>query len=118
MSTGIQSTARERNKAGNKKLAKLLGEDSLASAVPITPRPSLPPVIQTPWYLGSDYGPGEIVYDDKGGVKAGTLRAFIERLTSHVSTGQSFLSLSLFWLLRTYADMLRYQNRHFCKLFF
>jgi son of sevenless-like protein len=41
---------------------------------------------ETPWYLGEDYDPSEIVVDDKGGVKAGTLRALVARLTPHGST--------------------------------
>ena len=61
--------------------------------------PPLPPMIpmpETPWYLGEDYDPSEIVFDDKGGVKAGTLRALVARLTPHGSTCMSFLGLSSF----------------------
>jgi len=53
------------------------------------------PMPETPWYLGEDYDPSEIVFDDKGGVKAGTLRALVARLTPHGSTCMSFLSLFL-----------------------
>jgi hypothetical protein len=51
------------------------------------------PMPETPWYLGEDYDPSEIVFDDKGGVKAGTLRALVARLTPHGSTCMSFSSL-------------------------
>jgi hypothetical protein len=51
------------------------------------------PMPETPWYLGEDYDPSEIVFDDKGGVKAGTLRALVARLTPHGSTCMYFLSL-------------------------
>jgi son of sevenless-like protein len=54
------------------------------------------PMPETPWYLGEDYDPSEIVFDDKGGVKAGTLRALVARLTPHGSTCMSFLSFTYF----------------------
>jgi son of sevenless-like protein len=50
------------------------------------------PMPETPWYLGEDYDPSEIVFDDKGGVKAGTLRALVARLTPHGSTCMSSFS--------------------------
>jgi hypothetical protein len=61
---------------------------NLPTHVQTIPAP-LPPMIampETPWYLGEDYDPSEIVFDDKGGVKAGTLRALVARLTPHGST--------------------------------
>jgi len=39
--------------------------------------------------LGEDYDPSDIVFDDKGNVKAGTLKALVARLTPHGSTGMS-----------------------------
>jgi hypothetical protein len=54
------------------------------------PLPPMIPMPETPWYLGEDYDPSEIVFDDKGGVKAGTLRALVARLTPHGSTCMSF----------------------------
>jgi son of sevenless-like protein len=80
------------------KLAKLLGEDSFAqiptNVLPpqaqTVPAPLVPaPVPERPWYLGEDYDPSEIVFDNKGTVKAGTLRALVARLTPHGSTGMS-----------------------------
>jgi hypothetical protein len=56
------------------------------------PLPPMIPMPETPWYLGEDYDPSEIVFDDKGGVKAGTLRALVARLTPHGSTCMSSLS--------------------------
>jgi son of sevenless-like protein len=61
------------------------------------PLPPMIPMPETPWYLGEDYDPSEIVFDDKGGVKAGTLRALVARLTPHGSTCMSFLSLFSKW---------------------
>lgn len=42
---------------------------------------------ETPFFLEPNYHPSEIVFDDKGAVKAGTLSALVERLTPHNSTG-------------------------------
>lgn len=52
------------------------------------------PIPERPWYLGEDYDPSDIVFDDKGNVKAGTLKALVARLTPHGSTGMS-LDLSI-----------------------
>jgi son of sevenless-like protein len=59
-------------------LAKILGEEA----------PVPPPVIEIPWYLNEDYNPTEIILDDKGNVKAGTLKALVSKLTSHGQTGR------------------------------
>ncbi|KAL7423553.1 cell division cycle-related protein [Cryptotrichosporon argae] len=92
-----------KSKAGSKKLAKLLGEDAFAAGLPATvpppgpfsaPLPPAPPP-EVPFYLASDYGPGEIIFDDKGKVKAGTIEALIERLTPHTTTEQAFFSAFL-----------------------
>ncbi|GMK58437.1 hypothetical protein CspeluHIS016_0504690 [Cutaneotrichosporon spelunceum] len=49
-----------------------------------------------PWYLSSDYLPGDIVFDEeKGTVKAGTIRALIERLTPHTSSDTAFFQAFL-----------------------
>ena len=42
--------------------------------------------------MGEDYEPNEIVFDDKGAVKAGTIKALIARLTPHGSTGKFHFS--------------------------
>jgi son of sevenless-like protein len=57
-----------------------------AQTIPAPLPPLIIPMPETPWYLGEDYDPSEIVFDDKGGVKAGTLRALVARLTPHGST--------------------------------
>jgi hypothetical protein len=44
---------------------------------------------EVPSYLGDDYIGNELVLDDKGGVKAGTLRALVVRLTQHGTAGES-----------------------------
>jgi son of sevenless-like protein len=52
--------------------------------------------VETPWYLGNDYPPGDLVYEEDKGVKAGTLQALVERLTPHINTGRScYLSCHL-----------------------
>nr|ODN85994.1 hypothetical protein L203_04494 [Cryptococcus depauperatus CBS 7841] len=55
--------------------------------------PPAPP--ETPWYMMDDYVPGEIIFDDKGAVKAGTLRALVVRLTSHSITDTPFFQAFL-----------------------
>ena len=96
-----------RVKTPNRKLAKILGEE--IHSLPTAPGP--PVQHESPWFLGDDYGPGEIVFDDRGGVRAGTLRALVARLTSHGSTGLAYL------VLRT--DMLTYgQTRPSSRLSF
>lgn len=130
---------------GNRKLAKLLGEDvshvprssptppppaplqqplqrqqSLSQSIETRTPPSAsfasipppPPLIETPWYLSEDYQPEEIVFDDKGGVKAGTLRALVARLTPHGATGE-FKSLGSI-IMDLKAD--EYQILHFSRL--
>lgn len=75
-----------KNKTPSKKLAKLLGED--VTAIPFNPTVPPPNQPETPWYLSDDFESGEIIFDDKGGVKAGTLKALVIRLTQHSSTGE------------------------------
>jgi son of sevenless-like protein len=87
-----------KSKGQSKKLAKLLGEDFTASQAgpapfaSIPPPPSVPAFLsppETPWYLGDDYAPADIVIDDKGQVRGGTLPALVARLTPHGATGMS-----------------------------
>jgi son of sevenless-like protein len=54
---------------------------------------SIPPPLQieTPWYLVDDYAPEDIIVDDKGAVRAGTLPALVARLTPHGATGRFFV---------------------------
>lgn len=74
----------KKNSGNSKKLAKLLGEDSeIPSRLPLQSRQPE----ETPFYLEPNYHPSEIIFDDKGAVKAGTLSALVERLTPHHSTG-------------------------------
>lgn len=47
---------------------------------------------EVPAYLGDDYIGNELVLDDKGGVKAGTMRALVVRLTQHGTAGEFPLS--------------------------
>ncbi|WVF72599.1 hypothetical protein IAT40_007417 [Kwoniella sp. CBS 6097] len=82
-----------RGKTPSKKLAKLLGEDVSAIPMNATVPPPAPP--ETPWYLSDDFAPGEIIFDDKGGVKAGSLKALVVRLTQHSSTDTPFFQAFL-----------------------
>ncbi|WVW85840.1 hypothetical protein I302_107878 [Kwoniella bestiolae CBS 10118] len=83
----------QRNKTPSKKLAKLLGEDMSQLPINASVPPPAPP--ETPWYLLDDFVPGEIIFDDKGGVKAGSLRALVVRLTQHSSTDTPFFQAFL-----------------------
>lgn len=95
----------------SKKLSKILGEEigihrssssqssSRAPLSPITTAPSIPAPMPPPaaaragqaaWYLETDYPPGEIVFDDRGNVKAGTIRALVERLTPHTAADTAY----------------------------
>ncbi|ORY35356.1 hypothetical protein BCR39DRAFT_3332 [Naematelia encephala] len=90
-----RGTARSR---GNRKLAKIFGEDF--NALPSVPPPGTsssghPAQIDQPWFLREDYEPSEIVFDDRGAVKAGTLKALVARLTPHGSTDTSFFQAFL-----------------------
>ena len=75
-------------KASNRKLVKLLGEDSFEAPPSTSSAPALP---ELPWYMQDEYGKEELVFDDKGGVKAGTLPALVAKLTPHGSTGTNRL---------------------------
>jgi len=41
-----------------------------------------------PWYLRTTYNSQEILVDNDGSVRGGTLAALVERLTSHEHTGE------------------------------
>ncbi|KAI9315915.1 ras guanine nucleotide exchange factor domain-containing protein [Dichotomocladium elegans] len=46
-------------------------------------------------YLGSDYDPEEIVFNQEGHVKGGTLRALVQRLTQHDQLDSKFITTFL-----------------------
>lgn len=83
-----------------KKLSKIK-DDRMSMILTSPPAPmAAPPAAAMraapPWYLSSDYPPGDIVFDDeKGTVKAGTIRALIERLTPHTSADTAFFQAFL-----------------------
>ncbi|WRT68200.1 uncharacterized protein IL334_005175 [Kwoniella shivajii] len=85
----------QRNKTPSKKLTKLLGEDMSQIQINPTVPPPPPAPPESPWYLSDDFIPGEIIFDDKGGVKAGTLTALVVRLTQHSSTDTPFFQAFL-----------------------
>ncbi|WVR07351.1 hypothetical protein IAU60_004392 [Kwoniella sp. DSM 27419] len=85
--------AKNSRRTPSKKLAKLLGED--VSSIPISASVPPPPPPETPWYLLDDFESGEIIFDEKGGVKAGTLKALVIRLTQHSSTDTPFFQAFL-----------------------
>lgn len=95
----------------SKKLSRILGEEvgihrssssQSSSRVPLSPistAPSIPAPMPPPaaaragqaaWYLETDYPPGEIIFDDRGNVKAGTIRALVERLTPHTAADTAY----------------------------
>jgi son of sevenless-like protein len=51
--------------------------------------------VETPWYMGEDYPASDIIFDDKGAVRAGTLPALVARLTPHGSTDTTFFQAFL-----------------------
>lgn len=105
---GMEEAARAKS---GRKLTKLLGEDgsggrslgtipaaSQMHAPPPAPMAAPPAAAirsEPAWYLGNDYPVGEIVFDDKGGVKAGTIRALVVRLTTHVAYDNAFFQAFL-----------------------
>jgi len=74
------------------------GFGSISLPAPPPPPPAAP-AAPTPWYLAEDYKMEDIVFDDKGAVKAGTLQALVARLTPHGATGESKFSLNSFILV-------------------
>ncbi|WVQ83901.1 hypothetical protein IAT38_006045 [Cryptococcus sp. DSM 104549] len=94
MGMGMSMRGKAQPPSQSKKLAKLLGEDM--STIPmVSVPPPMPSQPEAPWYLMDDFEPGEIIFDDKGGVKAGTLRALVIRLTQHSSTDTPFFQAFL-----------------------
>ncbi|SSD59633.1 uncharacterized protein SCODWIG_01394 [Saccharomycodes ludwigii] len=61
-----------------------------------------------PWFLQSDYD-SQLIYDDKGFIKAGTKEALIEHLTSHKTVDRFFIVvfLTTFRSMLTCNDLLR-----------
>jgi hypothetical protein len=73
------------NKSSKQKLAKLLGEESMMET---EREPFRPPLERSPFYLGNDYADEDIIMNPDGTVKAGTLAALVERLTTHEQPGE------------------------------
>jgi hypothetical protein len=71
-------------KAKSNKLLQILGPGA-PSAPPEIPPP--PEEKEKPWYLGPDSPPEELIIDSDKTVKGGTLKALVERLTSHDIAG-------------------------------
>lgn len=130
-----RSGSEDQAKKSGKKLAKLLGEESVATATrtgaissvvggtvgsmmppssaispsiassasiahqPPPPAPMAPPPSamrsQDAWYLATDFPVGELVFDDRGAVKAGTIRGLVARLTAHVQYDNAFFQAFL-----------------------
>lgn len=65
------------------------------TSAPPAPPPAAAHGQQPEWYTEPDYDPNEIVLDDKGAVKAGTIRALIARLTPHTSADTGFFQAFL-----------------------
>lgn len=63
------------------KIRKILGEDAPTRAFEADSKP---------WYLRSDHKKDEIIINPDGGIRAGSLPALIERLTTHEYGGEFF----------------------------
>ncbi|RXK38140.1 hypothetical protein M231_04601 [Tremella mesenterica] len=106
-----KTSIRSKPNQPSRKLAKLLGDDIFINNTvppphstnpqnqnqnqPISTVPTQNQPSETPWYLGEDYEPNEIIFDDKGAVKAGTLKALIARLTPHGHLDTAFFQAFL-----------------------
>jgi son of sevenless-like protein len=97
-----------------RKAGKVLGEDverignfttAPTAPPPPVPTPLSPPPTTSPrpWYLATDYPAGEIVFDENQNVKAGTPRALVVRLTTHVDFDMTFLN-KFFLTFRTFVQ--------------
>ncbi|KAF9087576.1 hypothetical protein BGX29_000761 [Mortierella sp. GBA35] len=60
----------------------------------------------TPWFLGDDYEPEEVHYNENGTLVAATLEAFIEMLTSHKNTPDAALVMTFFTTFRLFTSPL------------
>ena len=75
------------------KIRQLLGEDAPERYIEIANAD------QKPWYLRSDHNKEDIVLNPDGGIRAGSMNALVERLTTHEYSGKStqqWLSAHLF----------------------
>lgn len=81
------------------KLIKLLGPDAPQHYITTLNADS------KPWYLRPNYDQSEILIDPDGGVRAGTTRALVERLTAHEHGGEDsfvhWLHLSFLIIMQT-----------------
>lgn len=72
------------------KIRQLLGEDAPERYIEIANAD------QKPWYLRSDHNKDEIVLNPDGGIRAGSMSALVERLTTHEYSGkQQYLDMRL-----------------------
>lgn len=67
--------------ARGSKLIKVLGDDAPKFYIDTLNADS------KPWFLRPEYDPSEMKTDPDGTVRAGTVKALIERLTSHEHAG-------------------------------
>lgn len=68
------------------KIRQLLGEDAPERYIDNANADS------KPWYLRSDYNRDDLVLNPDGGIRAGTLPALVERLTSHDYGGKPIVA--------------------------
>lgn len=103
-----RSKARKSNRIYKPPPVHALPEDILQTPAPAAATPNRtsvhgPPVAppasargpQPEWYNEADYDPADIVLDDRGSVKAGTIKALIARLTAHTSADTGFFQAFL-----------------------
>lgn len=67
------------------KIRQLLGDDAPERYIEFANDDS------KPWYLRAEYNKDELVVNPDGGIRAGTLPALVERLTTHDYGGMDFL---------------------------
>ena len=73
------------SRAKSSKIAQLLGPEA----------PSRKDSTSAAWYLGNDYNPDDLIINEAGKVKGGTLEALIVRLTIHSGLDSTFVSTFL-----------------------
>ncbi|EIW81292.1 ras GEF [Coniophora puteana RWD-64-598 SS2] len=78
------TSSRPQRTGKSDKLAKIFGDAPPEHIVPTKP-----------WYLRPDYGKDQIVIDPDGSVKAGTVSALVERLTTHETRDTTFMKTFL-----------------------